>query len=138
MRLNDITTDVVETLEPTQTLEAAVQLMRDRDIGWMPVLEKEKIVGVVTDRDIVIRGVASGMQPKTNTVGEVMTKNVLSCDIEDAAEDAARLMEREQVRRLVVTDRIGRLVGVVSLADFARSGDEERSSEVLERVTQPA
>src|SRR2546423_549268 len=71
MKLKDITTDPVRTLAPTTTLHDAAQTMRDRDLGWMPVVERDKVVGIVTDRDLVIRGVASGMQPKTNTVREV-------------------------------------------------------------------
>jgi CBS domain-containing protein len=138
MKLRDITTDAVETLTPITSLADAATAMRDRDLGWMPVEEGGKVVGIVTDRDIVVRGIACGMKPADGTVREVMTKNVLSCNVDDDVDDAAELMQREQVRRLVVLDGNGRLAGVVSLADLARKGDDEQSAEVLEQVTQPA
>ena len=138
MKLKDITTAAVQTLAPATTLADAAITMRDRDLGWMPVEEGGKVIGIITDRDIVIRGIANGMQPKTNTVREVMTKNVLSCNIGDSIDVAANLMQREQVRRLVVLDNDGKLAGVVSLADLAREGDDDQSAEVLEQVTQPA
>lgn len=138
MKLKDITTDVVQTLAPATTLADAATAMRDGDLGWMPVKEGDKVIGIVTDRDIVVRGLATGMQPKTSTVRDVMSKEVLSCNADDSVDDAAELMQREQVRRLVVLDDNGRLAGVVSLADLARKGDDDQSAEVLEQVTQPA
>lgn len=138
MQLRDITTDSVETLTPTTTLEDAAKMMRERDLGWMPVEDADKVVGIVTDRDIVIRAIASSLDPKTTTVREVMTKNVLSCNIGDDVDDACDLMEREQVRRLVVLDDDGALAGVVTLADLAQRGDEDHSVEVLQRVSEPS
>ena len=138
MQLRDIITDSVDTLTPTTTLEDAAKMMRERDLGWMPVEEADKVIGIVTDRDIVIRAIASSLYPKTTALGQVMTKNVLSCNIDDDIDDACELMEREQVRRLVVLDDDGALAGVVSLADLAHRGDEDHSVEVLQRVSEPS
>ena len=138
MQLRDIITDSVDTLTPTTTLEDAAKMMRERDLGWMPVEEADKVIGIVTDRDIVIRAIASSLDPKTTAVGQVMTKNVLSCNIDDDVDDACELMEREQVRRLVVLDDDGALAGVVSLADLAHRSDEDHSAEVLQRVSEPS
>ena len=138
MQLRDISTESVQTLTPITTLQEAATVMRERDLGWMPVEESDKVVGIVTDRDIVIRGVASALDMKTTAVREVMTKNIVSCNAGDDVEDACELMEREQVRRLCVLDDDGRLVGVVSLADLAQRGDDDKSAEVLQAVSEPS
>ena len=136
MELKDIITDNVETVAPQASLQEAATTMLTRDLGWMPVEENGKIVGVITDRDIVIRGVATGMDPETGTVEEVMTREVFSCSIDDSFEDACALMEDEQVRRLVVLDEDEGLVGIISLADIALQGGDE-SAGVLKRVSEP-
>jgi CBS domain-containing protein len=136
MQLRDFTTGVVETLTAATTIEQAAKTMRERDLGWMPVEDADQVVGVVTDRDIVVRGVASALDPKT-PIREIMTKSVLSCNIDDDVDDACDLMQREQVRRLVVLDDDGKLAGVVALADIARRGDDDQSADVLQRVSEP-
>ena len=104
----------------------------------LPVEEEGKIIGVITDRDIAIRGVAAGLDTKKTMVQDVMTREVFSCSSDDSVEDACTLMEEEQVRRLVVLDDDDQLVGIVSLADIAMQTRGTQSAEVLKKVTEPS
>ena len=138
MHLKDIITDNVETIGPDASLQDAAKVMLARDLGFLPVQEDGKVVGVVTDRDIAIRGVAAGMDSKTSTVHDVMTREVFSCGVDDSVEDACAMMEDEQVRRLVVLDNDDELVGIVALADIALQTGAGQSAEVLKRVSEPS
>lgn len=137
MELKEIITDSVETIGPNATLQDAAKAMLARDLGWLPVTDGGKVVGIVTDRDIAIRGVATGKDGKS-AVEDVMTREVFSCNVEDSVEDACSLMEDEQVRRLVVLDDDEQLVGIVSLADIALQTRGAQSAEVLKRVSEPS
>jgi CBS domain-containing protein len=138
MRVSAMMTRSVCCIDPEATLEEAARDMRDRDIGSVPVARDGKPIGMLTDRDIAIRAVAEGRDPRSTQVREVMTGNVVCCREDESIEDAAELMENRQVRRLLVIDRGGRLCGIVSLGDLAvRSGDEKLTEEVLEEVSQP-
>ena len=104
----------------------------------LPVCDGDRLVGVITDRDITVRGVAQGCDPKTARVQEVMTPEVIYCFDDEDVKEAAKKMEEKQVRRLPVLNREKRLVGIVSLGDLAvRTGKEELAGEVLERVSKP-
>jgi len=138
MKVKDVMTRGVEVVRPGTTLEEASRRMRDLDVGPMPVGEGSRIVGMLTDRDIVIRGVAQGLDPKTATVDEAMTPDVLWCGADDDVKDAARTMKDRQVRRLLVKDKDGRLCGILSLGDLAvETSNEKMSGRVLEEVSQP-
>jgi CBS domain-containing protein len=137
MKLREIITEQVDSTRPDATLVDAAKLMMTSDRGWLPVAQGGKVVGVITDRDIAVRGVAGGMDPQSTRVDAIMSRDVLACSIDDDVDDACRTMEEEQVRRLVVVDENENLVGVVSLADLAER-DEEESGEVLKKVTEPS
>jgi len=139
MLLRDVMTTSVEVIAPDATLQAAAQKMKDWDVGMMPVCDGARLVGMLTDRDITIRATAAGRDSKTTPVREIMTMEVTYCFEDQDVEDAARLMEDKQIRRLVVLNRDKKLVGIVSLGDVATfTGDEQLSSEILEQVSQPA
>ena len=138
MQLKDIITDNVETISPDSSLQDAAKAMLTHDLGWLPVADAGKVVGVVTDRDITIRGVAAGLDAKTSAVQDVMSREVFSCSPDDTIEDACAMMEDEQVRRLVVLDDDETLIGIVSLADIALQTRGGESAEVLKRVSEPA
>ena len=138
MQLKDIITDNVETISPDSSLQDAAKAMLTHDLGWLPVADSGKVVGVVTDRDITIRGVAAGLDARTSAVQDVMSREVFSCNVDDSIEDACTMMEDEQVRRLVVLDDDEQLVGIVSLADIALQTRGGESAEVLKRVSEPA
>lgn len=137
MLVRDIMTKTVETIEPRESLQAAADKMDRFDTGFLPVVEGEMPVGVVTDRDIVIRGVAMALDPKRTSVQEVMTMNMQSLAEDADVNEAVRLMEEKQIRRLVVRDKNDRITGVVSLGDVAlETGNRGKSGEALEKVSE--
>ena len=133
-----MTPDVVSVLPDTRLVDAALA-MRNLDVGPLPVVEEGRLVGVVTDRDITIRATAEGRDPRITPVEEVMTRDVVACREDDDVRTAAKLMQDAQLRRLLVVDPLGRLVGIVSLGDLVlQTGDEKLAGETLEKVSEPA
>jgi CBS domain-containing protein len=138
MKVNEIITHDPEVIRPETALIEAAQKMKSMDIGMLPVCDGDRLVGVVTDRDITVRGVAQGYDPKTARVQEVMTPEVIYCFDDEDVKDVAKKMEEKQVRRLPVLNREKRLVGIVSLGDLAvRTAKEKLAGEVLKRVSKP-
>ncbi|MBB1511738.1 CBS domain-containing protein [Tessaracoccus sp. MC1627] len=131
----DIMTTPAETLAPTATLTEAAQQLRDLNVGSLPILDGDHLVGVVTDRDIVVRGIAEGLDPSSATVSEVATGAVVTVDVADDAEKVARIMGERQVRRVPVLDG-GKLVGVIAQADVARDLDARTTGDVVEDISQ--
>ncbi|HEX4233493.1 MAG TPA: CBS domain-containing protein [Caldimonas sp.] len=115
----DIMTRSIATVQREETLQAAAKRMRDMDVGSLPVLDGKALVGIVTDRDIAIRGVADGMVAQESRVADVMTEEVVCCRAGDAIEDVMAEMGESRVRRLPVLDRNNEVVGVVALGDLA-------------------
>lgn len=138
MKVNEIITHDPEVIRPETALIEAAQKMKSLDIGMLPVCDGDRLVGVITDRDIAVRGVAQGYDPKTARVQEVMTPEVIYCFDDEDVKDVAKKMEEKQVRRLPVLNREKRLVGIVSLGDLAvRTGKDKLAGEVLKRVSKP-
>jgi CBS domain-containing protein len=139
MRVRDIMTPDVECVCPDDTLQEAAIKMQDLDIGPLPVCDRDHIAGMLTDRDITVRAIAKGLDPRSTQVRDVMTRDVIHCYEDEDAEAAARLMQERQVRRVLVIDHDERLVGIVSLGDLAaETGDPRRIGEVLQDVSEPA
>jgi CBS domain-containing protein len=113
----------------------AAKMMRDEDVGLAPIVEGDRLVGVLTDRDIVVRVVAEGLDPERVKVSEVASRDVVTLDPGQDLDEALRLMARHQVRRLPVVEEDGRLVGVVAQADVAQEADERRTGEVVEQIS---
>ena len=118
--VNEIMSTDVQIIAPGATLQAAAQMMLDLDVGALPVCEGTKLLGMVTDRDITVRGVAAGLSPATALVSEVMTESLEFCTEDQDTEDVMRTMGYAQVRRLPVVNMDNELIGIVSLADLAR------------------
>lgn len=138
MKINEIITREPEVIRPDAFLVDAAQKMKSLDIGMLPVCDGDRLVGMITDRDITVRGVAQGYDPKSTRVQDVMTPEVIYCFDDEDVKDVTKKMEEKQVRRLPVLDREKRLVGIVSLGDLAvRTGKEKLAGEVLERVSEP-
>jgi len=114
--------------------------MKDLDVGPLPVCDNDRLIGMLTDRDIVVRCVAEGRDPRSTKVRDAMTEGVTWCFEDDDVEDAAGRMKQDQIRRLVVLNQDKRLVGIVSLGDLAveTGGDEEVAGKTLEAVSQPS
>jgi CBS domain-containing protein len=138
MQLSDIMTGNPVVLGPDTVLREAAQKMRDLDSGVMPVGENDRLVGMLTDRDITVRATADGKDPNTTPVREVMSSNVVYCFADDDIELAARTMEEHQIRRLIVLNRDKRLVGIASLGDLAvHAPSDQLPGEVTEAVSEP-
>lgn len=139
MQLSDIMTSNPVVLGPDTMLREAAQKMRDLDSGVMPVGENDRLVGMLTDRDITVRATADGKDPNTTPVRDVMTSDVVYCFADDEIEMAARTMEENQIRRVIVLDRDKRLVGIASLGDVAVHAPSDRlAGEVTEAVSEPS
>ncbi len=139
MRVSEIMTTDFYMIDSTNSLTQAAEKMKSLNVGFLPVKEGTRLIGLITDRDIVIRGLAEGMDPGSTQVKDIISSEILYCYDDDSIEEAARLMEDNQVRRLVVVNHDQVPVGIVSLGDIAvRSGQEDLASEILERVSEPA
>jgi CBS domain-containing protein len=137
MKVSDCMTRDVRVASPTQSLREAAQLMAELDVGVLPVGENDRLVGMVTDRDIAVRGVARGCSPDA-TVREVMTDDVKYCYADQSIEEVSRNMGDVQVRRMPVVDREKRLVGIISLSDIANGeGAVDEAGEALRDISQP-
>jgi CBS domain-containing protein len=138
MKLNEIMTREVEVVHPDDSLQTAAQKMRYRDVGFLPVCDGDRLVGVLTDRDIALRATAEGVNPKTSLSKEWITNPIVYCFDDQDVEEAAQLMREHQIRRLVILNRDNkRLVGVVSLGDLATNVEEGQSGKVLQEVSEP-
>ena len=135
-QVRDIMTRSVATVQREETLQAAAQRMRDMNVGWLPVLDGKALVGMVTDRDIAVRGVADGMVAQESRVADVMTPDVVWCRADDAVEAVMAEMGDSQVRRLPVLDANNEVVGVVALADLA-TRQSAHTDETLREISTP-
>jgi CBS domain-containing protein len=134
--VKDAMTSDVKTAAPSQSLTDAAMLMKQEDVGAIPVVDGERLVGVVTDRDIVIRGIADGSDPHAIKVGDIASRDVVTVRPDDDLDEALRLMAQHQVRRLPVVED-GRLVGVVATADVALEAKEKDVGHVFEEISRP-
>ena len=139
MQLKEFINYRVEVVHPDDTLQHVAEKMKALDIGSMPVCDGQHLIGVVTDRDITIRATAEGRDPTKTPVHEIMTPDVLYCFDTQDVEDAARMMQEHQIRRLFVLNEDEELVGVTSVGELATvTGDRAMAGETLERVSEPA
>ena len=136
MKVSEVMTKDIETVRPDQQARDAARFMLQADAGSIPVTDGERLVGMITDRDIAVRGVALGYGPET-LVSDLMTSGVVSAHADEPVEEAARKMGEAQVRRRPVIDDQERLVGIVSLGDLARETDEDTAGQALEGVSAP-
>lgn len=138
MKIKDIMSRDVQVIHPDSVIQEAAGKMKTFDIGSLPVCDNRRLLGVLTDRDIAVRAVASGRDPGTTKVSDTMTPELIYCFEDENVKAAAKLMERHQIRRLPILDREKHLVGIVSLGDLAlETGDDQMSGEVLEEISEP-
>lgn len=138
MQVRDVMTRDVQSVTPEDTALDAAKLMRDIDVGSLPVWDGKALAGIVTDRDIVLRVVAEGRDPKSVKAREIATPDPIHAAPDMSVERAKDVMGQYQIRRLPVLEG-NRLVGIVSLGDLAvKTGSEESTGEALEQVSQPA
>ena len=136
MKVSDVMTRDVQTVRPDQTAKEAASFMLSADAGSIPVTDGDRLVGMITDRDIAVRGVAKGNGPDT-PVRDLMSSDCICAREDDNIEDIASKMSKAQVRRLPVIDSNERLCGIVSLGDLSRETDTDTAGQTLEGVSQP-
>jgi len=137
-RCREIMTSSVRTASREMSLTEVAALMRDGDMGALPVVEGERLVGIVTDRDIVVRAIAEGKDASTE-IGDVMTTEIYSVKPDDFVFEAIRLMGDKQVRRVPIVNESGALVGIIAMADIALETEDEREiAETLEEISSGA
>jgi CBS domain-containing protein len=138
MRVHEVMTRSVEGISPDASLQAAAAKMKALDVGPLPVCENDRVIGMITDRDITVRATAEGDSPAVIRVRDIMTPDVVYCFEDQLVGEAAQQMRENQIRRLIVLDRDHHMVGIVSLGDLAvESGDEELAGNTLEAVSEP-
>jgi len=138
MNVGDMMSTDLVTCSPNETLAQVAVKLQQEDIGACPVLDGDKLVGIVTDRDITVRAVAKSLDVNDTKVGDVMTTNLVSCSQSSSLEDAARMMADNQIRRLLIVED-EKLVGIVALADLAIDLEEdELLAETIERISEPS
>jgi CBS domain-containing protein len=140
MKVKDIMSPDVDVVSPETTLRDAAERMQSLDVGVLPVCADDRLVGVITDRDITVRATADGLDPFATQVGEIMSKDdLITCGEDEDVEDAARKMRDKQVRRLPVLNQEHRLVGILSLGDVAvDEGNPRVSAETLKEISRPS
>ncbi|MBX5459447.1 MAG: CBS domain-containing protein [Steroidobacteraceae bacterium] len=137
MKINELMTRQVEICSPNDTIQQAARTMAKIDAGVLPVGENDRLVGMITDRDIAVRAVAEGKSPTQCRVRDVMSSEVRYCFEDDDVIEVAENMSEQQIRRLPVVNRDKRLVGIISLADIARQHGPQQAGEALQGIARP-
>ena len=139
MLAKDVMTSGAECTRPDATLHEAATRMKELDVGALPVCENDRLIGMVTDRDITVRSISAGHDPETHRVREAMTSEVFYCFEDEDVAEVTRMMSEKQVRRVPVLNRDKRLTGIVSLGDLAvETHDEQLVGGALESISEPA
>ena len=138
MKLHEVMTKDVEIIHPEDTLQTAAQKMRDRNIGFLPVCDGDRLIGVLSDRDMIVRALADGMDSSAIVGRDLITSPAIYCFDDQSLDEAAKLMHDNQIRRLVILNRSDkRMVGVISLGDLAINVDDKLSGDVLQSISEP-
>jgi CBS domain-containing protein len=135
-KVREVMTDQPRCVTPETPVSEAARLMKSEDVGSLPILEGEKVTGVVTDRDIVLRAVAEEKDPRGMPVREVASRDLVTIGQDEDLSEALKLMASHQVRRIPVVDQDDRLVGVVAQADVAREVKDKESGQMLQEISQ--
>jgi CBS domain-containing protein len=136
-RVSDIMSPDVQVVGPQETLHIAAQLMRELDVGALPVCDGQRLLGMLTDRDITVRGVAEGLDAFEACVSDIMSSDLTYCTADEDVQDVMRVMGEKQVRRLPVVDSEKNLVGIVSLGDVA-TRQSAHTDQTLREISEPA
>jgi len=135
-KIQEVMTSNPCSIDADKPVSYAAKMMKDEDVGFAPIVEGDKLIGTVTDRDIAMKVVAEGRDPQSTTVREIASTNLVTIDPQQDLDDALRLMASNQVRRLPVVEEDGKLVGVVAQKDVAEQGDDAKTGEVVQEISQ--
>jgi CBS domain-containing protein len=138
MLVREAMTPQAEWINPDISLTEVALRMRDKGIGCLPVGEKDRLIGMITDRDLACRAVAEGLDPKTSKARQVMTKGITWCFEDESVDDAARRMEEKQIHHMPVLSRQKRIVGILSLSDLALKAPKELFSQLTKLASRDA
>lgn len=139
MQLKEIMTADVEVIRPDSSIADAAKKMRSLDVGSLPVCDGERLLGMVTDRDITIRATADGRDPNNTLVRDCMSREIVYCFEDQSAEEAERLMQEKQIRRLPVLTREKQLAGIIALGDLAtKTDDVQQVGRTVREISEPA
>ena len=133
--VREVMTSNPRTVDADSDVASAAKLLKEEDVGVVPVVEGDQAIGVLTDRDIVVKVVAEGKDPQTTKARDVASKNVVTVDPQQDLDEALRLMAEHQVRRLPVVEGDGKIVGIVAQADVARHTDDAKTGELVEEIS---
>lgn len=136
--IREVMTREVEVIRPTDSVREAARKMRALDVGPIPVCDGERLKGMLTDRDIVVRAISEGLDPSRTTVADIMSPGISYCFDDDETEEVLERMETEQLRRFVVVNRDKKLVGMVTLGDLSGEESSHRVGKTLEGISAPA
>jgi CBS domain-containing protein len=137
MKVRELMTPDPATVGPDTTLGEVATLLKQEDCGSLPVVENSRLVGIITDRDIVIRAVAAGKDPKKTRVSDVMSADPVTIKPDDAVDEARKVMAERQIRRLPVVEN-GHLVGIVVIAQIARAESEHETGQTIKEISEPS
>jgi CBS domain-containing protein len=135
-QIRELMTENPRTISAGDSIVDAAKLMREEDAGIAPIVDGDRLVGVLTDRDIAIKIVAEGKDPTSTKATDIASKNLVTIDPQQELDEALRLMAQHQVRRLPVVEEDGKLVGIVAQADVARHASSDRTGEVVEQISE--
>jgi CBS domain-containing protein len=133
--IRDLMTRSPRTVDTAGSAVDVARLMRDEDVGLIPIVESDRLVGTITDRDIAVRLVAEGKSPEKTRVADIASRELVTIDPDQDVEEAMRLMAKHQVRRLPVVEEDGKLVGIVAQADIAKHGSAAQTGDVVEKIS---
>jgi CBS domain-containing protein len=136
-KIREVMTRDVEVINPNDTLRDAAEKMRSLNVGPLPVCDGQRILGMITDRDIVVRAIAVGKDPNSTQVSDVMSSGIEYCFDDDDTEGVLDRMRDKQIRRMIVVDRNKKLVGIIALGDLAGEVSESKVGETLEGISEP-
>jgi CBS domain-containing protein len=134
--VRDAMTQNPRSLSPSDTVADAARALKDEDVGSVPIVDGERLVGILTDRDIVTRVVAEGRDPSSTTVRDVASSELVTAEATSDLDEALRLMAQHQVRRLPVVEQ-GRLVGILAQADVAEQSGDKETGRLVEAISEP-
>jgi len=134
--VQDLMTSNPKTIASDSSVVEAAKIMRDEDVGIVPIVDGDRLVGTITDRDIAIKVVAEGKDIQSTTAGQVASRDLVTVDPQQDLDEALRLMAQHQVRRLPVVEEDGRLVGILAQADVAREATPEETGRVVEEISE--